>query len=91
LIHRLTQLAGALALAVLIPSVGYAQASVAGIVRDASGGVLPGVTVEAASPALIEKSRDSHVQQRGTVSHRRSATGHVHRYLHLARPQHLQA
>src|SRR4051812_40202168 len=34
------------------------QASgIAGIVRDASGGVLPGVTVEAASPALIEKVR----------------------------------
>ncbi len=29
----------------------------AGIVRDASGAVLPGVTVEAASPALIEKVR----------------------------------
>src|SRR2546426_6822391 len=30
---------------------------IAGVVRDASGGVLPGVTVEAASPALIEKVR----------------------------------
>src|SRR5437773_1470751 len=35
----------------------YAQASVAGAVKDASGAVLPGVTVEAASPALIEKVR----------------------------------
>lgn len=35
-----------------------AQSSgIAGIVRDASGGVLPGVTVEAASPALIERAR----------------------------------
>jgi Carboxypeptidase regulatory-like domain len=34
-----------------------AQGSIAGIARDASGGVLPGVTVEAASPALIEKVR----------------------------------
>src|SRR5688500_14987332 len=32
-------------------------ASIAGAVRDTSGGVLPGVTVEAASPALIEKVR----------------------------------
>ena len=32
-------------------------ASVAGVVRDTSGAVLPGVTVEASSPALIEKSR----------------------------------
>ncbi|MEQ1907915.1 MAG: carboxypeptidase regulatory-like domain-containing protein [Vicinamibacterales bacterium] len=36
-----------------------AQASVAGVVRDASGAVLPGVTVEVASPALIEKVRSA--------------------------------
>src|SRR5881275_3273663 len=35
----------------------HAQASFAGVVKDASGAVLPGVTVEAASPALIEKVR----------------------------------
>ena len=38
----------------------YAQGqtgSIAGVVRDTSGAVLPGVTVEASSPALIEKSR----------------------------------
>jgi hypothetical protein len=35
----------------------YAQASIAGAVKDTSGAVLPGVTVEAASPALIEKVR----------------------------------
>jgi len=34
-----------------------AQAAIAGIARDASGAVLPGVTVEASSPALIEKTR----------------------------------
>ena len=32
-------------------------ATIAGVVRDASGLVLPGVTVEASSPALLEKSR----------------------------------
>ena len=31
--------------------------TVAGVVKDASGAVLPGVTVEVASPALIEKVR----------------------------------
>jgi hypothetical protein len=31
--------------------------SIAGVVRDATGAVLPGVTVEASSPALIEKTR----------------------------------
>ena len=40
-----------------LPVSAYAQASIAGLVRDASGAVLPGVTVEAASPALIEKVR----------------------------------
>jgi hypothetical protein len=37
--------------------IALAQASIAGVVRDASGAVLPGVTVEASSPALIEKVR----------------------------------
>ena len=37
----------------------YAQAAIAGVVKDASGGVLPGVTVEASSPALIEKTRSA--------------------------------
>ena len=37
----------------------YAQASIAGVVKDASGAVLPGVTVEAASPVLIEKVRSA--------------------------------
>src|SRR4029077_15677955 len=41
-----------------VPAAAYAQtASIAGVVRDTSGAVLPGVTVEAASPALIEKVR----------------------------------
>ena len=40
-----------------LPAAAYAQASITGVVRDASGAVLPGVTVEAASPALIEKVR----------------------------------
>src|ERR1051325_11463591 len=35
----------------------FAQGTLAGVVRDSSGAVLPGVTVEAASPALIEKAR----------------------------------
>src|SRR2546428_9699055 len=42
---------------VLLPATAYAQASLAGVVRDTSGAVLPVVTVEASSPALIEKIR----------------------------------
>jgi hypothetical protein len=41
----------------LMPATAFAQASIVGTVRDASGAVLPGVTVEASSPALIEKAR----------------------------------
>jgi hypothetical protein len=44
-------------LLVLAPAAAFAQASITGVVRDASGAVLPGVLVEAASPALIEKTR----------------------------------
>ncbi|MBI4265782.1 MAG: TonB-dependent receptor [Acidobacteria bacterium] len=51
------KVAVAWAFAVLLPSAAYAQASITGVVRDTSGGVLPGVTVEAASPVLIEKVR----------------------------------
>ena len=53
----IARIVAAFALAVLAPSAVYAQASIVGTVRDASGAVLPGVTVEAASPALIEKVR----------------------------------
>ena len=41
----------------MVPSLARAQAVIAGTVKDASGAVLPGVTVEAASPELIEKVR----------------------------------
>jgi hypothetical protein len=48
-------------LALLVPVAVYAQAvtgaSIAGTVKDSSGAVLPAVTVEASSPALIEKVR----------------------------------
>jgi len=47
----------ALMLILLAPAAARAQASIAGSVRDTSGAVLPGVTVEASSPALIEKVR----------------------------------
>ena len=46
-------------LAAILPSAAWAQVALAGTVKDASGAVLPGVTVEAASPALIEKTRSA--------------------------------
>src|SRR6266853_90812 len=44
-------------LLVLVPALASAQATITGIVKDSSGAVLPGVTVEVASPVLIEKVR----------------------------------
>jgi carboxypeptidase family protein len=46
-----------LACLVVVPTAAFAQAVIAGTVKDPSGAVLPGVVVEAASPALIEKVR----------------------------------
>jgi hypothetical protein len=54
---RLVRACGALACVALFPALAHAQATLSGVVRDASGAVLPGVTVEASSPALIEKVR----------------------------------
>jgi Carboxypeptidase regulatory-like domain len=60
--HRTPSVWLVIVFALLTPSVAAAQGALergtlTGTVRDASGGVLPGVTVEAASPALIEKVR----------------------------------
>jgi hypothetical protein len=46
-----------LAVLLVLPAAAWAQASLTGVVRDTSGAVLPGVTVEASSPELIEKVR----------------------------------
>lgn len=54
---RFVRTFAALVVVLLVPAVALAQASITGIARDASGAVLPGVTVEASSPALIEKIR----------------------------------
>jgi hypothetical protein len=49
------------------------SASIAGVVRDASGAVLPGVTVEASSPALIEKTRSAVTDGAGQYKDRAAA------------------
>src|SRR5215470_14277040 len=51
--------------AALVPE-SLAQSAFTGTVKDQSGAVLPGVTVEASSPALIEKSRSTVTDERGT-------------------------
>ena len=56
------RLIGLCALVILVPTGVFAQgvsASITGTVKDTSGAVLPGVTVEVSSPALIEKTRSA--------------------------------
>ena len=60
----------------LLPRLAAAQV-LAGVVKDTSGAVLPGVTVEAASSALIEKVR-SVVDRRQPASTRSSTSGRAH-------------
>src|ERR1700730_17216290 len=44
---------------------GTSSATIVGVVTDTSGAVLPGVTVEASSPVLIEKVRSAVTDERG--------------------------
>src|SRR5688572_12595358 len=53
------------AVLMLTPTLAWAQSSIVGQVRDESGGVLPGVAVTAASPALIEQSRTAVTDDQG--------------------------
>jgi len=55
----------ALACIAALPSAARAQSAFAGVVRDTSGAVMPGVTVEAASPVLIEKVRSAVTDENG--------------------------
>jgi carboxypeptidase family protein len=57
--RRLLRVLFAVLTLVLLPSSVFAQAAITGVVKDTSGAVLPGVTVEAASPALIERVRSA--------------------------------
>ena len=59
-----------LVMLVVIPVMAHAQAtaSIVGTVRDSSGAVLPGVTVEASSPVLIEKTRTAVSNESGRYS-----------------------
>jgi hypothetical protein len=49
----------AMASLVLLPAGVLAQSTLSGVVKDSSGGVLPGVNIEASSPVLIEKTRSA--------------------------------
>jgi hypothetical protein len=63
---RSIRIAGIAAVGLLISTAVWAQTgSISGVVTDTSGAVLPGVTVEAASPALIEQSRSAISDSKG--------------------------
>lgn len=55
-----------LASLVLVPALARAQSVFTGTVKDTSGAVMPGVTVEAASPALIEGVRSAITDENGS-------------------------
>jgi hypothetical protein len=52
-VQRIKTLVFALALTAIVPASAFAQATITGTVKDASGAVMPGVTVEATGPALL--------------------------------------
>src|SRR5262245_624468 len=54
-----------LASLVLVPALARAQSVFTGTVKDTSGAVMPGVTVEAASPVLIEKVKSAITDENG--------------------------
>src|SRR5262245_11881964 len=66
--RRFAVVALAFAWLAFLPAAVHAQSGIAGTVRDTSGAVMPGVTVEAASSVLIEKVRAATTDERGLYS-----------------------
>ena len=80
----------ALACVVAWPTLTYAQSAIAGVVKDSSGAVLPGVSVEASSDALIEKVRAVVTDETGQYKIIDLRPGCLRRHLHAHRIQHVQ-
>ena len=80
-----------LVICAFFPAVVSAQSAISGLVRDTSGAVMPGVTVEAASPVLIEKVRSAVTDDQGRYTIIDLRPGVYTRHVHAARVQHLQA
>ena len=83
--------AGGLALLAFVPERADAQSAIAGFVRDTTGAVLPGVTVEASSPALIEQARTASTDANGLYRIIDLRPGRLHGDVHAARLQRGQA
>lgn len=64
----LRSILAALFVIAVLPSMAFGQSTITGQVRDQSGGLLPGVTVEASSPVLIEKVRAVVTDDQGRYS-----------------------
>ena len=77
--------------AVLLPTLAYAQAQIVGAVRDESGGVLPGVTVEACQPGDYRESPHGRHRRPGTLPHRSAAARHLQADIFADRLQHGRA
>src|SRR5258707_13316912 len=58
---RILTVVYALACSLVLPATAGAQSAFAGVVKDATGGWLPGVTVEASRPSLIEAVRSASI------------------------------
>ena len=68
-----------------LPALATAQSQLAGVVKDASGGVLPGVLVEASSPVLIEGTKSATTDEPGSFPDHRSPAWRVHGDFHADR------
>lgn len=66
----------------LIAQNAAAQSSIAGVVEDTTGAVLPGVTVEASSPALIDKVRTVVTDEAGRDPNRRPPARNLYSDVH---------
>ena len=75
----------------LTASAALAQATIAGVVRDSSGAVLPGVVVEATSPALTEKVRTALSDGTGQYPYRHAPARELRRDVLADRVHHGQA
>jgi len=63
--RRTVRLLIGLLLGIAVSSVASAQSAITGVVSDTSGAVMPGVSVEVSSPALIEQSRNAVTDNNG--------------------------
>ena len=75
----------------LLPSLAAAQGTLTGTVRDASGAVLPGVTVEAVSPAIQGGVRTVVTDNAGVYRIVELSPGHIYPLVHVLRLHHRQA